>query len=57
MHVIQLPEQAGAPVLVGPFASFLEAKEYMIDAYGHPHAGRVLPIQPMDPLHLVEPGL
>jgi hypothetical protein len=57
MHVIELPEEAGAPVLVGPFASFLEAKEYMIDAYGNPHAGRVLLIQPIDPLHLIEPGL
>lgn len=56
MHVIELPGPAG-PQLVGPFASFLEAKEYLLDACQNPSAGRVLPVQPIDPFLLPEPGL
>lgn len=54
MFVIQLPDR---PHLVGPFASFLEAKEYLLDAFGHASAGKVWPVDPLDSRFLVEPGL
>ncbi len=58
MHVIEVPNPAGAiPWLIGPFASYLEAKEYMLDAYRDPHAGRVLVVQSPDPSMFPEPGL
>lgn len=56
MFVIEVPRGSAAQ-LVGPFASFLEAKEYMIDSLGDSHAGRVLSVEPINPLHLIEPGL
>ena len=54
MFVIQLPDSSH---LVGPFASFLEAKEYLLDAFGNPSAGKVWPVDPLDPQFLIEPGL
>lgn len=58
MHVIELPNPVGQlPYLVGPFASFLEAKEYLLDAYQDANAGRVLAVQPPDPEAFPEPGL
>lgn len=58
MHVIEVPNLAGPiPLLIGPFASTLEAKEYMLDAYQDPNVGRVLVVQPPDPSMFPEPGL
>lgn len=56
MHVIEMPGPGG-PHLVGPFASFLEAKEYLLDACQNPSAGRVLAVEPIDLSLLPEPGL
>ena len=54
MFVIQRPDR---PLLVEPIVSFLGAKEYLLDAFGHASAFKAWPVEEMDDRFLMEPRL
>lgn len=56
MIVIRTPDPVSFR-LTGPFASLLEAREYLIDTVGTFHGAELIELEPPDPAGLVEPGL
>lgn len=56
MFVVRIPDPDALRV-TGPFASVIEAREYLADTVGDSHRGEVIYVEPRDPAGLVEPGL